>query len=91
MSSAASTRRIERLYPDDAEIDPEIAELVGQEILRDRLEPAAWARALAASHRAGNTQSCRTPGGKGAHLTEPGRGLHVLCANGTSLRFSGPV
>jgi hypothetical protein len=49
MSSAASSRRIERLYPDDAEIDPEIAELVGQEILRDRLEPAAWARALAAS------------------------------------------
>lgn len=48
-SSAASSRRIERLYPDDAEIDPEIAELVGQEILRDRLEPAAWARALAAS------------------------------------------
>ena len=49
MSSAASSRRIERLYPDDAEIDPEIAELVGQEILRERLEPAAWARALAAS------------------------------------------
>ncbi len=48
MSSAAPSR-IERLHPDDAEIDPEIAELVGQEILRDRLEPAAWARALAAS------------------------------------------
>jgi len=49
MSSAAQSRRIERLYPDDAEIDPEIAEQVGQEILRQRLEPAAWARALAAS------------------------------------------
>jgi hypothetical protein len=49
MSSAASSRRIERLYPDEAEIDPEIAELVGQEILRERLEPAAWARALASS------------------------------------------
>jgi hypothetical protein len=49
MSSAATSRRIERLYPDEAEIDPEIAELVGQEILRERLEPAAWARALAAS------------------------------------------
>ena len=49
MSSAAPSRRIERLYPDEAEIDPEIAELVGQEILRERLEPAAWARALAAS------------------------------------------
>ncbi|MEK7949124.1 hypothetical protein [Luteolibacter soli] len=49
MSSAATSRRIERLYPDDTEIDPEIAEQVGQEILRDRLEPAAWARALASS------------------------------------------
>jgi hypothetical protein len=49
MSSAAPSRRIERLYPDDADIDPEIAEQVGQEILRQRLEPAAWARALAAS------------------------------------------
>jgi len=48
MSSAALSRRIDRLYPDDAEIDPEIAELVGQEILRERLQPAAWARALAA-------------------------------------------
>jgi len=30
-------------------IDPEVAELVGQEILHQRLEPAAWATALAAS------------------------------------------
>ena len=30
-------------------MDPEIAEQVGQEILKDRLEPAAWASALATS------------------------------------------
>lgn len=49
MSSNATSSRVERLNPDDSEIDPEIAEWVGQEILADRLEPAAWARALAIS------------------------------------------
>lgn len=32
-----------------ARMDPEIAEQVGQEILKNRLEPAAWANALAVS------------------------------------------
>jgi hypothetical protein len=47
MKSSAS--RIEPIHPDHAGIDPEIAEMVGQEILHGRLEPAAWATALAAS------------------------------------------
>jgi hypothetical protein len=48
MKSTVASSRIERLYPDEAEVDPEIAEMVGQEILHGRLEPAAWATALAA-------------------------------------------
>ena len=49
MRRAAPSRPVEKLFPSERPIDPQIAEQVGQEILHNRLEPAAWANALAAS------------------------------------------
>jgi hypothetical protein len=49
MRSASDTGPIEKLVPCDRPVDPAIAEQVGQEIIRNELEPAAWATALAAS------------------------------------------
>lgn len=49
MSSSSLPHKVERLVPSDRAIDPDVAELVGQEILHNRLEPGAWATALAAS------------------------------------------
>jgi hypothetical protein len=40
---------VHKLSTPAPQLDPEIAERVGQEILRDQLEPGAWATALAAS------------------------------------------
>ena len=45
---------VHKLVPPEGQLDREIAERVGQEILRDELEPGAWATALATS--AGNHQ-----------------------------------
>lgn len=49
MKSAATYRPIEKLVACDRPIDPAVAEQVGQEIIQNRLEPGAWANALAAS------------------------------------------
>jgi hypothetical protein len=49
MKSAATHRPIEKLVACDRPIDPAIAEQVGQEIIQNKLEPGAWANALAAS------------------------------------------
>jgi hypothetical protein len=49
MRSSADTGPIEKLVACDRPVDPAIAEQVGQEIIRNQLEPAAWATALAAS------------------------------------------
>ncbi len=49
MKSAADSRPIEKLLASDRPVDPEIAEQVGQEIIQNKLEPGAWANALAAS------------------------------------------
>lgn len=49
MSASSQPHKVERLVPSDRAIDPDVAELVGQEILHNRLEPGAWATALAAS------------------------------------------
>ena len=49
MKSAATHRPIEKLVACDRPIDPAVAEQVGQEIIQNRLEPGAWANALAAS------------------------------------------
>ena len=40
---------VHKLVAPEIQLDREIAERVGQEILRDQLEPGAWATALAAS------------------------------------------
>ncbi|WP_193211735.1 hypothetical protein [Luteolibacter marinus] len=45
----AVTLPAKRPAPTSRAIDPEIAEQVGQEILKNELEPAAWANALAVS------------------------------------------
>ena len=49
MRSAADHRPIEKLIACDRPVDPAIAEQVGQEIIQNKLEPGAWANALAAS------------------------------------------
>lgn len=49
MRSAAAHRSVEKLVACDRPVDPAVAERVGQEIIQNRLEPAAWATALAAS------------------------------------------
>lgn len=49
MKHAAPSHPAGKLFPSERPIDPQIAEQVGQEILRNRLEPAAWANALAVS------------------------------------------
>lgn len=49
MRSAAANRPIEKLIACDRPVDPSIAEQVGQEIIQNKLEPGAWATALAAS------------------------------------------
>lgn len=49
MSSSSLPQKVERLVPGDRVIDRDVAEMVGQEILHQRLEPGAWATALAAS------------------------------------------
>lgn len=49
MKSRAAHPPVEKLFPSERPVDPEIAERVGQEIIQNRLEPGAWATALAAS------------------------------------------
>jgi hypothetical protein len=49
MKSRAALPPVEKLFPSERPVDPEIAERVGQEIIQNRLEPGAWATALAAS------------------------------------------
>jgi hypothetical protein len=49
MRSAAANRPIEKLIACDRPVDPSIAEQVGQEIIQNKLEPGAWANALAVS------------------------------------------
>jgi hypothetical protein len=49
MKLFAAIRPPEKPVPGRRAIEPEVAEQVGQEILHQRLEPAAWATALAAS------------------------------------------
>jgi hypothetical protein len=49
MRAAADQRPIEKLIACDRPVDPAIAERVGQEIIQNKLEPGAWATALAAS------------------------------------------
>lgn len=48
MRSSRAATPVEKLFPSEQPVDPEIAERVGQEIIQNRLEPAAWATALAA-------------------------------------------
>ena len=48
MKSAAH-RSVEKVIACDRPVDPAVAERVGQEIIQNRLEPGAWATALAAS------------------------------------------
>jgi hypothetical protein len=47
MRSPTVSTPVEKLFPSERPVDPEIAERVGQEIIQNRLEPAAWATALA--------------------------------------------
>jgi hypothetical protein len=49
MKSFTLAAAVHKLTSPAGQLDPEIAERVGQEILRDQLEPGAWATALAAS------------------------------------------
>lgn len=49
MKSSAASPPVEKLFPSGHSVDPEVAERVGQEIIQNRLEPGAWATALAAS------------------------------------------
>lgn len=49
MRSSRAAAPADKLFPSEQPVDPEIAERVGQEIIQNRLEPAAWATALAAS------------------------------------------
>jgi hypothetical protein len=49
MKSFTLAAAVHKLTNPEGQLDPEIAERVGQEILRDQLEPGAWATALAAS------------------------------------------
>lgn len=49
MRSPTVSAPVEKLFPSEQPVEPEIAERVGQEIIQNRLEPAAWATALAAS------------------------------------------
>ncbi|MCW1914485.1 hypothetical protein OJ996_12930 [Luteolibacter sp. GHJ8] len=49
MKTITLAAAVHKLVSPEPQLDPEIAERVGQEILRDQLEPGAWATALAAS------------------------------------------
>jgi hypothetical protein len=49
MKTTTLAAAVHKLVSPEPRLDPDIAERVGQEILRDRLEPGAWATALAAS------------------------------------------
>lgn len=48
MRSVATCQPVEKLFPGEEPVDPAVAELVGQEIIQNKLEPGAWATALAA-------------------------------------------
>jgi hypothetical protein len=49
MKAPAANPTLHKLLPGERPVDPEIAERVGQEIIQNRLEPGAWATALASS------------------------------------------